>query len=206
MRPSGVTSHGEKTLVAERSVRMASHVLRVLRTSASRWAMPRNCGASAVIAAAGISRGARAPGQIPQPSLSSDPSGVVSSEPQQGAGDSEVVPLFAGPVLAGQRPHDMGLSGPHWHGFRMSACAMLSSARTIRTLVKMRVTLKTGYSERRQTRRTAPELGTCRRSEPDEHEEPILVEAEDRRRCRVSPPGGQSRVRGPSSGSPHLCR
>ncbi len=133
MRPSGVTRHVGKTLVAGRSVRAASHVLRVLRMSASKSAMPRSCGASRVMAAAGRSRGARAPGQMPHPSLSSDPSGVVSSGPQQGAGDSGVVPL-----LAGHWPHDIGLSGPHWHGFRMSACAMLNSARTIRTVVRMR--------------------------------------------------------------------
>lgn len=95
--------------------------------------MPKSWGASRAIAVAGTSSGERAPGQIPQPSLSSDPSGVVPSVLQQGAAESAAIPM-----LAGHWPHDIGFSGPHWHGFRMFACAMLNSARRTKVVVRTR--------------------------------------------------------------------
>lgn len=125
MRPSWLTRHVGGALVAGRSVREASQSSSAHLVSTANARAPMNWGASRVIAAVGTSRGARAPGQIPQSWSSPDPSGVDSDGHQQGAGDAGVSPL-----LAGQLPQDSGLSGLHSQGRRMSACAMLKIART----------------------------------------------------------------------------
>ncbi len=135
MRPSGVTCHVRGgTPGAARTSEDSSASLSVALWFRLLLAKPANRGASSVTAAAGMSRGARAPGQMPQPSPPlSDPSGAVSSGPQQGAGDSGEVLR-----LAGHSPQDMGFSGPQRQGRRMSACATLNSARTSMTVEKTR--------------------------------------------------------------------
>ena len=148
MRPSGEVRHVGSTSVPGRSDPDVSTCVREFRSLARKSVAVANRGGSSVSGAAGTSRGARAPGQMPHPSsVSSDPTGVELDGPQQGAGVASLVAL-----LAGHAPQEYGLSGPHWHGRRMSACTMLNIARTIRTVVRMR-SIVSEHTPRRGSRK-----------------------------------------------------